>query len=212
MLALRMKELRGLYAIVDPDHCQGRDPRLVAEQILAGGCTALQLRAKHLSDRDMLVLARSLRAACQKADVAFWINDRLDVALLAEADGLHLGQDDLPVIEARRLWGSRFLGLSTHSLAQVDQALAQGVNVIGFGPVFATTSKANPDPVVGLEGLRAACTRASVPVVAIGGVTLEQVPALRQAGARVCAVISQVTGAPDPEQAARAFHACMRTD
>jgi thiamine-phosphate pyrophosphorylase len=204
-----MNELRGLYAIVDPEHCQGRDPRWLTEQILAGGCTALQLRAKHLPDADLLALAGALRTACKSRGVPFWINDRLDVAMLVDADGLHLGQDDLPIGEARRLWGSRPIGLSTHTLAQVDAALATGADVIGFGPVFATTSKLRPDPVVGLARLQAVIARAGIPVIAIGGITREQTAPLRAVGARVCAVISQVAGANDPAAAARAFHSAM---
>jgi thiamine-phosphate diphosphorylase len=209
MLALAMSELRGLYAIVDPEHCGGRAPLEVAQQILAGGCCALQLRAKRLSDAELLKLAVAMRALCRPATVPFWLNDRLDIALLAEADGLHLGQDDLPAAEARRLWGSRPLGVSTHSLAQVDAALAQGADVIGFGPVFATTSKTRPDPQVGVDALRAVCSRSEVPVIAIGGITLQQVPQLRAAGAKVCAVIRQVAGADDPRAAAHAFHSAL---
>lgn len=194
--------MKGLYVIVDPEHCLGRDPVWVAEEALRGGCALLQLRAKHMADGERLRLARLLRERCTAACVPFWVNDRLDIALLVEADGLHLGQDDLPLPEVRKLWGTRPLGLSTHSLAQVEAAKEAGADVIGFGPVFATQSKVNPDPVVGLDALAQACRRFQGPVVAIGGVTREHAKDLRAAGASYAAVISAVCGAPDPARAA----------
>ncbi len=197
--------MRGLYAIVDPEHCAGRDPRWVAEQILHGGCAALQLRAKGLPDGAWLGLSRDLRALCRAAGVPFWLNDRADLALLVDADGLHLGQDDLAPADARSLWGPRPLGISTHTLGQVEAALRAGADVIGFGPVFATQSKLHPDPTVGLTALAAVCARSPVPVVAIGGIQLARLPALLCAGISTCAVISALCGASDPAQAAREF-------
>src|SRR5688572_22530929 len=138
--------MRGLYVIVDPEQCGVRDALWVAEQALAGGCAVVQLRAKNLADGARLALARSIRTRCREHGVPFWMNDRLDLALLVEADGLHLGQDDLPVDEVRKLWGARPVGVSTHSLAQALAAEQAGADVIGFGPVFETQSKLNPDP------------------------------------------------------------------
>jgi thiamine-phosphate pyrophosphorylase len=201
--------MKGLYVIVDPEHCAGRDPLWVAEQALAGGCAALQLRAKTLPDGVRLRLARSLKQRCAAAGVPFWMNDRLDIALLCDADGLHLGQDDLPVSEARRLWGTRPLGLSTHTLPQVSTAHISAVDVIGFGPIFGTRSKLNPDPAVGLTGLREACARVPRPIVAIGGITLDHAADIRKAGAAYAAVISAVCSAPDPARAARELHGAL---
>jgi len=201
--------LRGLYVIVDPEHCAGRDARWVTERVSSVGCAALQLRAKGLSDQAHLTLARDLRVLCRRENVPFWLNDRLDLALLVDADGLHLGQDDLPPEEVRKLWGTRPLGLSTHNLSQARAAEARGVDAIGFGPLFSTQSKLNPDPEVGLAGLAEVCGALSLPVIAIGGVKLEHVPALRAAGASTCAVISAVCGAPDPAEVARAFRAAF---
>ena len=195
--------MKGLYVIVDPEHCGLRDPRWVAEQALAGGCALLQLRAKSLADAPRLELARALRASCRAAGVPFWMNDRLDLALLVEADGLHLGQDDLPLTEARKLWGSRPIGRSTHSLAQALQAEQEGADVIGFGPVFDTQSKQSPSPTVGLAGLRETCARVACPVVAIGGIEQAHAGAVREAGASYAAVIRAVCGSPDPAGATR---------
>src|SRR5688500_10025971 len=128
-----LARVRGLYAIVDPDRCAGRDPERIALAILDGGCAALQLRGKNLPDAGFLALARRLRARCRAANVPFFVNDRADVALLVSADGLHLGQDDLPVAEARRLLPGARIGVSTHDLAQARRAVEHGADLIGFG-------------------------------------------------------------------------------
>ena len=201
--------MKGLYVIIDPEHCAGREPLWVAEQALLGGCAALQLRAKSMGDGARLRLARGLKQRCVQAKVPFWMNDRLDLALLADADGLHLGQDDLPIAEVRRLWDTRLVGLSTHTLPQVSTAHMGGADVIGFGPVFGTTSKKNPDPTVGLTGLREACARVPRPIVAIGGITLTHAAELRKTGASYVAVISAVCSADDPQAAARALHRAL---
>jgi thiamine-phosphate pyrophosphorylase len=203
---------RGLYAIVDPDHCAGRDPLDVGARILEGGCAVMQLRHKNAGDSDLLALAQALRARCADASVPFVINDRADVAALCGADGLHLGQDDLSIADARRLFPSGPIGLSTHDLAQAEQAVREGADLIGFGPVFPTSSKELPDPVVGVEGLRSACAAVHVPVVGIGGVTRERGAALLDAGAALGAAISAICGAEDPREAARRLHSALGGD
>ena len=133
------------------------------------------------------------------------VNDRLDVALAGGADGVHLGQDDLPLLAARRIAPPGFLiGVSTHNQAQAATAMRDGADYIGFGPIFATASKRNPDPCVGLAGLTAVCARARVPVVAIGGITPARVPELIAAGAQAVAIIAAVNQAPDIYAAALA--------
>lgn len=203
--------MRGLYAIIDPEHCLGRDPLWVADEVLRGGCAALQLRAKQLSDRARLTLARALAARCRGHGVPFWLNDRLDLALLSDAVGVHLGQDDVPLDEARRLVPGRLLGLSTHSLAQARDAEVLGADLIGFGPIFPTLSKQNPDPCVGLEGLREVCATVRCPVVAIGGITRAEAPEIARTGAAYAAVIGAVCGAESPYEAARALHDALRS-
>lgn len=199
---------RGFYAIVDPDVCTGA-PLDVADAFLRGGCAVLQLRHKSHDDRATLALARALASKCRAAKVPFVMNDRLDLALLAEADGLHLGQDDLPIAEARRLFRGP-IGVSTHDLSQLRRAIADGADLVGFGPVFATVTKKNPDPVVGLEGLAEACRESSVPVVAIGGIDRERASACHRAGAALVAAIGATCAAEDPELAARALHEVTR--
>jgi thiamine-phosphate pyrophosphorylase len=201
--------MRGLYVIIDPEHCLGRDPLWVAQRALAGGCAALQLRAKHMHDKARLPLARALADAAHAHGVTFWLNDRADLALLVGADGLHLGQEDLPVAEARKLVGKMLIGRSTHSLAQAQAAASEGADVLGFGPIFGTRSKPNPDPVVGLSGLSEVTAAVARPVVAIGGLELAHAQAVKRSGASYAAVISAVCGAQDPEKAARELHAAL---
>jgi len=201
---------RGLYAIVDPEHCAGRDPVTVSEAILAGGCAVLQLRDKREATR--AALARELLARCRDAGVPFVINDDLELALQLGAGGVHLGQGDLPVEQARARAGNKLqIGLSTHDLAQARAARARGADIIGFGPVFATATKLNPSPVVGVDGLRAAIAESALPVVAIGGIGLANVAQVRAAGCTLAAVISAVCGAPDPRVAAEDLHRALRT-
>lgn len=196
--------VRGLYAIVDPDQTNGRDPALVTAAILRGGAAIVQLRAKTLGDDVHLPLARTLARMCRQAGVPFVLNDRPDLAVLADADGVHLGQDDLSLADARAIVGARFIGRSTHDLAQVDAEA--GADMLGFGPVFATGTKENADPVVGVEGLRQAVARTRLPVVAIGGITLARLPAVLSTGVPLVAAISAITRADDVEASARALH------
>ncbi|MCA9608875.1 MAG: thiamine phosphate synthase [Myxococcales bacterium] len=200
---------RGLYAIVDPAVARGRDPETIAAAVLAGGCARLQLRMKDGGDAARLALANRLRRRCAEAGVPFVVNDRPDLAVLCDADGLHLGQDDLPIAAARQIAGAREIGRSTHDPAQARAAVAEGADLVAFGPIFATTSKHDPDPVVGLEGLAAICAAVDRPVVAIGGITVERAPAIREAGAAFGAVISAICTADDPEAAARALHVAL---
>ncbi len=168
----------------------------------------LQLRDKRGDDRDALALARAMVALCRQANVPFVMNDRIDLALLCEADGVHLGQDDLPVAEARRIFDGP-IGLSTHDLTQVRAAQALGADLIGFGPVFETVTKTNPDPTVGVDGLREAVEASPLPVVAIGGVDLERCALVQSAGAPLAAAIGALCS-DDPEASARAMHDAMQ--
>jgi thiamine-phosphate pyrophosphorylase len=203
---------RGYYAILDVKPAElGDVAKLVsrASALLAAGPCCLQLRAKGADATEMRAAARPVQAACQAAGVPFCVNDRFDVAMLVEAEVVHLGQDDLPLADAlaaRALLPEEkrpIIGYSTHSLAQAVAAAEGGADYIGFGPCFPTVSKANPDPVVGLGALAAVCAAVTVPVVAIGGIELESVPAVARAGAAAAAVISAVDRAADPTAAGR---------
>lgn len=177
-----------LYAIVDAE--VSNDPVGLAERTLRFGCAALQLRAKRLDDRALFRIAEQLNAACKRANVPFVVNDRPDVAALIEADGLHLGQDDMRIAEAREIVGAIDIGVSTHNLQQALEAQQEGADRIAFGPLFETATKEHPDSVVGLEKLQEVCRSVSCPVIAIGGITPENSAKVLDHGATQLAVIS----------------------
>lgn len=186
---------RGLYAIVDSLER--------AAAAVEGGAAVVQLRVKGAGAGRMLATARAIGALC-KGRAAFIMNDRPDLARLSDADGVHLGQDDLPVAAARAVIGpGRLVGVSTHSDGEIDAALAAGADYLGFGPVFATSSKdAALPPPHGIDGLSRAVRRArGVPVVAIGGITSATVREVAATGARCAAAIAEL--ARDPLAASR---------
>ncbi|MFH2008353.1 MAG: thiamine phosphate synthase [bacterium] len=194
----------GLYAILDLGSLGGRDPLLTGRALLEAGCVALQLRAKDRTTGELLPLARKLRALTQTHGVPLVINDDPELAAAAEADALHLGQSDTPLEDAKRLLraGQR-IGLSTHELSQAEEARARGADYIGFGPIFPTATKVGAAPAQGVAALREVCRRAGLPVVAIGGLTLEHVASVAEAGAAAAAVIGAVLTAENPGAAAR---------
>jgi thiamine-phosphate pyrophosphorylase len=183
----------GLYAIVDVDSLQraSRPPLDFARRVLdAGRLSALQLRAKSMGARDLLGLATALRPLCVEAKVPFFLNDRPDVAWLAGTDGVHLGLDDLPIELARRVAPGLQVGVSTHTPSEFAAALTTDADYVAVGPVFATATKPDAAPVVGLATLRSLCAASGDrPVVAIGGITLANAREIHAAGARAGAVI-----------------------
>ncbi|MFN7928523.1 MAG: thiamine phosphate synthase [Blastocatellia bacterium] len=185
-----------LYAITDTQLSNCSHAEIVS-RLLAGGAKLIQLRDKEASAKDLLDAARECLTLTRAAGATLIINDRVDVVLATGADGVHLGQEDLTVAEARALLGpEKLIGISTHSLAQVEAALTTSANYIAIGPIFSTTTKANPDPVVGLELLRQARALTSLPLVAIGGITLAAAPEVIAAGANSLAVISALYPPP----------------
>ena len=211
--------LAGYYAILDvppttsdeADH-RGRILKRAA-RLLAGRPCMLQLRAKHSSAAELAIVARLLLPGARAQRVPLCVNDRLDVALAVGADAVHLGQDDLPLAEARLVAAGRLcIGISTHSVSQARAAAAAGADYIGFGPIFATASKANPDPIVGVAMLREVCRggRPDLPVVAIGGITLDRVAEVAATGAAAAALIAAIESAPDPVAAALFVNAAFR--
>ncbi|MDH3726767.1 MAG: thiamine phosphate synthase [Myxococcales bacterium] len=177
-----------LYAIVDAE--ASSDPEGLCRRALSVGCAALQLRAKRLDDQSLLQLAEQLNSSCKRASVPFIVNDRSDLAALIGADGIHLGQGDMRITEAREIVGAIDIGVSTHNLQQALEAERDGADRIAFGPVFETATKDNPDPVVGLRKLEEVCRAVSLPVVAIGGITPENGARVLEHGAAQLAVIS----------------------
>ena len=180
-----------LYPITDA-RLAGLTHAEQAERLSAGGASLLQLREKRLSPREFYCEAEKALRVARRRGVCLIINDRADVALALGADGVHLGQDDLPPAAARRLLGEQaVIGFSTHNLEQALEAARLPVDYLALGPIFPTVTKDNPDAVVGLEGLRRVRRELpSVPLVAIGGITLENAPEVLAAGADSVAVIS----------------------
>lgn len=191
--AARLERVCGYYAVLDTDDVR------VAE-ILVRHASVLQVRLKDASTRELVACVKMAREVTRRAGCLLIVNDRVDVALIAEADGVHLGQHDLPTTAARKLAPHLLIGWSTHSLAEVNAAI--DCDYLGFGPVFATQTKANPDPVVGIDGLRAAVVATRLPVVAIGGIDATTVRSVRDAGARAACVIGAVNRAADVDAAA----------
>lgn len=192
--------IAGFYAVLD------RDDAELARTLCTHACV-LQLRIK---SGDPMPAARMARRVTRAAGVALIINDRIDVALAVEAEGVHLGQTDLSLADARRITARRplVIGVSTHDLDQVRAAAA--ADYLGFGPVFATSTKANPDPVRGLELLAAAVRATPLPVVAIGGITPERAPAVAATGAAAACAIAAVNREINPGGAAGAIAAAFR--
>jgi thiamine-phosphate pyrophosphorylase len=179
-----------------------------ARELVAGGATLLQLREKHLSAKEILRLARELRRT-MPTEVKLIVNDRADLALAAQADGVHVGQDDIQPEAARRIIGpSRVLGVSTHCSEQVETADRTSADYLAIGPVFGTISKENLDPVIGLEGVRQARRLTRKALVAIGGITLQNCRSVIEAGADSVAVISELLG--DPRKTTADFLRQMR--
>jgi thiamine-phosphate pyrophosphorylase len=196
--------------ILDPGATAGRDVEAVADAVLLAGGRWLQLRHKAASTGELVAVAGRLVTRVRAAGGVLIVNDRLDVALAVGADGVHLGQDDLPAREARRLAPGLVLGVSTHGLEQARRAQGDGADYVAIGSIYATGSKAGFE-LVGLEALRRVRPHVRVPLVAIGGVTVERVPDVRAAGADAVAVISAVGMAPDPGAATAAFLAALRS-
>lgn len=188
---------------------EGREPVRVAESAIRGGAEVIQWRDKRAGDQEFLEVARRLRDLTRRLKAAFVVNDRVAAALFSQADGIHLGHQDLPVKEVRSLVGRGMLiGRSTHSLAEAKEAQAAGADYIGVGPVFPTPTK--PDyPAVGLELIGQVRQAVRIPSVAIGGIDLETLPLVLSAGARCVAVVRAVAGAPNPEKAARSLRQLM---
>jgi thiamine-phosphate pyrophosphorylase len=195
--------LTGLYAVVDSQALDGRDYLKVASRLVRGGAKALQLRYKLDSKDELLAIAQKLKDLCSERGVLFIINDYLDIALAVEADGLHLGQRDLPAAIARRLLPlDTMLGVSVTTVEQAKAAEAGGADYIAVGSIYPTFSKATAK-VVGLDGLRKVREAVGLPLVAIGGINRDNAAEVAAAGADAVAVISAVLQARDAEEAAR---------
>jgi thiamine-phosphate pyrophosphorylase len=210
MNAARPHSLSGLYVILDPSVCPARPLVEVLTTAAEAGASLFQYRNKTASMKEAYAEALALRRAAAKAGVLFIVNDRCDLALAVDADGVHLGQGDLPLDMTKKVMGpDKLIGISTHNPYQVREATAGKPDYLGFGPIFKPGSKQDHDPVVGLEGLRAMRSLTSLPVFAIGGIQIDQAGEVMRAGANGVAIISAILKAPDIGLAVKAFLAKM---
>ncbi|MCS6889240.1 MAG: thiamine phosphate synthase [Chloroflexus sp.] len=199
-----------LYVVTDAGLARGRSHLAVIEAAIAGGATVVQYREKAASTRQMIAEAQALRELTRRAGVPLIVNDRLDVALAIDADGVHVGQDDMPAALARRLIGpDKILGVSAANLAEAMQAAQDGADYLGVGPIFATPTKPDAAPPIGMEGLRAICRQVALPIVAIGGINAANAVDAIRAGAHGVAVVSAVVAAEDVAAAASQLRAMV---
>lgn len=201
----------GLYVIIDPQATGGREPLEVAKAAIRGGARMLQLRGKTQDKGDLLPLARALRDLCEETEVVYIMNDHADLARAVGADGLHVGQHDLPIGDARlALEPGQIVGRSNATLEEALESHEQGADYIAVGTIYPTSTKDETRP-AGLETLKRVREALEAPLVAIGGINHDNVAAVVEAGADAVSVISAVSLAPDPEEAARGLVERIRT-
>jgi len=193
-----------LYLVTDRNQTGGRDLLWVLERALEGGVRAVQLREKDLGGRELFVLAEKTKRLCERYQANLFVNDRVDVALGVDADGVHLGGDSMPVRAARELLGAeKLIGVSTHSINEASEAEREKADFILFGPVYFTASKAAYGEPQGLGRLKKVVEKISLPVYAIGGVKVGNIAEVKETGVRGIALISAVLSASDPRAATR---------
>jgi thiamine-phosphate pyrophosphorylase len=200
----------GLYVVTDEKLSIGLTHAQIAERALAGGADVIQLRDKRLEGRRLVEHARAIRKLTRKAGKLFIVNDRLDIALASGADGVHLGQEDLALADARSIAPKGFLiGFTVHDVREAKEAQKAGADYLGLSPIFSTGSKSDAGDACGLDVLRDVKRAVSLPVVAIGGINLANARSVLEAGADGLAVISAVVSQPDVEAAARSLKAVL---
>lgn len=206
-----LRQAMALYAVTDRTWLNGRTLTECVEEALAGGATCVQLREKEAPQAELVLRARALAPLCQKAGVPLIINDDVEAALAAKADGVHVGQSDAACADARaKLGPDAIVGVSVQTVEQALAAQAAGADYLGVGAVFGTATK--PDATdVGVEGLAAICAAVDIPVVAIGGLNAQTIPALANTGADGAAAVSALFAAPDIRAAAAELRATIRT-
>lgn len=197
-----------LCVVTDAGLSRGRGHMDVVSAAIRGGATMIQLREKAATTTSFVELGQQLRAVTREAGVPLIVNDRVDVALAVGADGVHVGQDDMPAAMARHLIGtSMILGVSATSLEEALRGERDGADYLGVGPIFPTGTKPDAGPAMGISGLLAIANRVRIPIVAIGGIGPDNVASMIAAGAGGVAVVSAVVSAPDVERAARRLRA-----
>ncbi len=204
-MSTTVRAVKGIYVITDETLVRGRMHADVACAAISGGASVVQLRDKNASDPCLIAVGDEMRRLTAKAEALFIINDRLEVALGCKADGLHVGQDDMPAAEVRRLWPDGILGVSVATPEQAVAAQKAGADYLGVGPIFGTSTKGDSRPPVGVEQIHRIRAASSLPIVAIGGINLDNIAEVAQAAADAVAVVSAVVCASDMAAATRAL-------
>jgi thiamine-phosphate diphosphorylase len=200
-----LRERLSVYFVADPEQTD-RDFLAMVDDALAGGISSLQLRAKRMQGREMYDLAVALCERCRSAGTLFFVNDRVDIAVAVDADGVHVGMNDLPLDATRRLVGRNMIvGFSPQAMADVVPAKSSGADYVGLGPVFGTASKVDAQPELGLSVLAEQAAAAGLPSVGIGGIDDANAGAVIRAGVDGVAVISAIQSAPNVRQAAKSL-------
>ncbi len=199
-----------LYLVIGHEFTNGRSVLDVLSAAAEGGVKTVQLREKNLSGKELTLLAEKFRRKCDELGVLMIMNDHIDIALAVGADGVHLGQDDMPLEFARRIAPELILGRSTHSVEQALEAQSQGADYVNLGPIFATQTKNTPVKPLGLEIIRNAAPKLSIPFSVMGGVKEHNMPQLFEAGARICAMVTELTQADDVAEKARTMRALWK--
>lgn len=204
------RDIGRLHVLTDFHLQQQRSHAELAQLAIRGGADSIQFRQKHGGIQNILIQAREVATVTRDASMPLIVNDRLDVMQAVDAEGVHLGQDDFPVDEARAILGPEpIIGATATKTSQVVKAYEMGADYVGFGPVYRTTSKRNPKSVKGPEGVRAASEAVPIPIIAIGGITRDRVRPTLEAGAHGVAVLSAVCTANNPERATAQFRAAI---
>lgn len=206
-----MKQVGRLHVLTDTAF-QNRFSHVDLTRLaIAGGADTIQFRQKGGSTREMIEVAKEMKALCREAGASFIVNDRIDVAIASRADGVHLGQDDFPIPLARELLGKdAIIGGSAVTLEEARKCHSEGADYVGFGPVYPTTSKDDAGPVTGLALLKEVVGEIPLHIIAIGGVSSENTPEILNAGAQGIAIISAVCCQPDPEKATRDLYGALQ--
>jgi len=192
-----------LYFIADFESSKGRDLVWIVEEAVKGGATVVQLRAKSISTREFLDIGKKIHSLLQKKGIPFIVNDRIDIALALDADGVHLGQQDMPLQTARKIMGNeKIIGISVNNVYEALEAEKGGADYLGVGPVFPTTTKPDIRAPLGIEGLRKIREKIKIPIIAIGGINKSNVHEVYSTGVDGIAVVSAIILSPNPCQAA----------
>ncbi len=199
-----------LYCFSPGKFLKGRNPVEIVSAQIWGGADIIQLREKEMTKRERLELGFRIRELTRQEGVLFIVNDDIDLAIILDADGVHLGQDDIPILFARRLMKDKIIGISTHSLEQIEEAVNAGADYIGVGPIFETLTKEDREELVGLGLLSKIRDKCPIPYVAIGGIRKDNILSLVQVGCHRAAVVSDIMMAPDIQKRCKILKDLLR--